>query len=133
MFYSTISHTHKPVTFKSGTKADEFYYHIKSKNLIMNYSNEFLCVMRCKAQIEKSGIGKQFLTSGMNFGEISWNTALGWHNYTLTDLIDSMLKELAENNHGEFGLGEHYDKWSAAIRTDGIYLNFRIYEERGNR
>lgn len=128
MNYCTISHTSKKVNFRSGRKANEFYYHVKTKNLIVNLVEEFDCVKKVKDQIELTGIGKAALTGCMNFYEIDWNTVLGWKNYTLQDLCADIQKEIANTNHPN-SMGEGYDRWSASIKPDGLYLNIRIYEE----
>ena len=128
MNYCTISHTSKKVNFRSGRKANEFYYHTKSKNLIVNLAEEFNCVKKLKEQIEVSGIGADFLNICMNYSNISWDTLLGWKNYTLRDLCTDILKEIAAVNHPE-SMGEGYDRWAASIKSDGLYLNIRIYEE----
>lgn len=128
MNYCTISHTSKKVNFRSGRKANEFYYHVKTKNLITNLADEFNCVKKLKDQIESSGIGKAALNNGMYFGEIEWNTMLGWKDYTLQDLCADIQKEIANTNHPT-SMGEGYDRWAASIKPDGLYLNIRIYEE----
>lgn len=123
MNYCSIEHTSKNVSFRNGTKAKEFYYHIKTKDLITNYSNEFDCVKACRDQMVKSGIGG----GPMTYGECEWNTLIGWRNYTIQDLCNDIFDELIKRNHPN-SLGRPYDRWAGSIKQDGLYLNVRIYE-----
>ena len=127
MNYCTISHTSKNVSFKDGTKAKEFYYHLKTKNLLVNYKDEFECVKRCVEQIETSRIGACFLDCSTDYYNMNWDTCLGWKNYTLNDLCVDILAEITSTNHPK-ALGRPYDRFAGSLKRDGLYANFRIYE-----